>query len=196
MANELTGTFPPDLPGTVVAWRSWRSLKRWVLVWLWYLNVLYWVAFLYLPREEAIWVIASYLAVGPFIATLVAMQRGLTRLSGLIHLPWVPLTAYLGLRLFTDQLGPAVSTQHGALYAYWLHLVFWSTLACLALDTADVVRWLLGERYVMGTPLAAAHDASRLAPEWARPARPATADQENPAPRPPKAPSTEETHAT
>jgi len=154
----------PSLPLRTVALRSWWSMKTWVMVWLWYLNVLYWVGFFYLARPEAFWAIMAYLAVGPFVIALVSRQRGLTRLTGLIHLPWVPLLVYLWLRLFTDGLGPAPTPAGDPLYYFWIQLVFWSTLVCVALDIVDVMRWLAGERYVLGSPAAAAAGASKLAP--------------------------------
>lgn len=164
MHAQAAETFPAELSHGQVAWRSWRSIKPTVMVWLWYLNALYWVGFIYLPRPEALWVITAYLAVGPMVFVLIVLQRGLTRLSGLIHLPWVPLTVYLILRLYTDSLGPALSTSDGTFYMVWLHVLLASTVICLVLDVVDVIRWFAGERYVLGTPAAAACGASRLAP--------------------------------
>ena len=165
MPDALPKTFPREMPLSNVAWHSWRSIKNPVMVWLWYLNVLYWVGFFYLPRPEACWVIMGYLAVGPMVYVMVKRQRGLTRLAGLIHLPWVPLSAYLGLRLYTDLLGPALTDDQDA-YTSWLQILLFSTLICLALDIVDVIRWLSGERYVLGTPAAHARGASKLAPQW------------------------------
>ena len=165
MSNASLAAFDSSLPLGTVALRSWKSMKTPVMVWLWYLNALYWVGFLYLPRPEAVWALAAYFAVGPLIAAMIISQRGLTRLAGLIHLPWVPLTAYLGLRLFTDLLGAPLAAADDAVYYFWMQLVFWSTLACISLDAIDVVRWLRGERYVLGTPAAAERGASKLAPQ-------------------------------
>lgn len=142
---------------------SWLSMKTGVMAWLWYLNVLYWVAFFQTDRPEAFWAAISYVAVGPILVAMVWWQRGLTRLTGLIHLPWVPFTGYLGLRLFTDVLSPASSMADGTLYYLWLHVVFWSTLICVGFDVIDVVRWLAGEHYVLGSPAAYAAGASKLA---------------------------------
>lgn len=155
--------FPSDLPLATVAWRSWLSIKPAVMAWLWYLNALYWVGLFYLPRAEALWVVLAYFAVGPLVVVMVRSQRGLTRLAGLIHLPWVPLIVYLGLRLYTDLLGPALLAADDPWYYYWLQVVFFSTVICVVLDVVDVVRWLAGERYVLGTPAAAARGASGLA---------------------------------
>jgi hypothetical protein len=161
--NALAGEFDRAWPLTKAAYRSWSSMKTGVMVWLWFLNLLYWVAFAYWPRAEAVGVIVAYLAVGPLILWSLRRHRGLTRLSGLIHVPWVPFAAYLGLRLFSDQLGPRLSMEHDVLYYVWLQAVFFSTVVCLAFDAVDVVRWIAGERYVLGTPAAAAAGASKLA---------------------------------
>ena len=160
---EPVGTFDPSLPLYKVAYRSWASMKPGVMAWLWYLNAIYWIAFLYWPRGEAAGALASYLAVSLLIAWMISSQRGLTRLTGLIHLPWVPFVAYLGIRLFSDVLGERLSIEGDALYYIWLQIVFWSTSMCLVLDALDVVRWLAGERYVLGTPAAEEAGASRLA---------------------------------
>lgn len=143
--------------------RSWLSMKNGVMAWLWYLNVLYWAAFFQPGRAEAFWAALSYVAVGPILVLMVWRQGGLTRLTGLIHLPWLPFTGYLGLRLFTDALGPASSMADGTFYHLWLHGLFWSTLICLGFDVVDVIRWLAGERYVLGSPAAHAAGASKLA---------------------------------
>jgi len=157
------------------AFHSWLSMKTGVMVWLWYLNVLYWVAFFQPGRPEAFWAAISYVAVGPILVAMVWWQRGLTRLTGLIHLPWVPFTGYLGLRLFTDVLGPAPSMgssmAEGRFYFLWLHAVFWSTLICVGFDVIDVIRWLAGERYVLGSPEAHAAGASKRARPGAIPSR-------------------------
>lgn len=163
MTFAPSGKFDPALPTGVVAFRSWRAMKTWVAVWLWYLNFIYWVAFFYLSHNEAHWAALSYVAVGPLIFFLIIRQRGLSRLSGLIHLPWLPFAAYLALRLFSDFLGPRLTPDADAFYYYWLQIVFWSTALCLAFDVVDVARWLGGDRDIIGSPAAAAKGASKLA---------------------------------
>ncbi|NOX51679.1 MAG: hypothetical protein GXP16_14275 [Gammaproteobacteria bacterium] len=165
MNTATRQVFDSSTPTHVAAFQSWRSMKTWVAIWLWYLNVLYWVGFFSLSRPEAVWAVISYLAVGPLIVLMITQQRGLTRLAGLIHVPWVPFTFYLGLRLFSDVLGPSLSIQDGTFYYLWLQLMFWSTLVCIGLDVMDVKRWFAGERYVLGTPAAFEVGASKLAPE-------------------------------
>ena len=159
----LKGSFDSNISTGRAALQSWLSMKNWVMAWLWYLNALYWVGLLFLDRAEAKWALVSYVAIGPIIAIMVVSQRGLTRLSGLIHIPWLVFTVYLGLRLYTEALGPRVNfATEGIFYGIWLSVVFWSTLICVVLDMADIVRWLKGERYVLGTPAAYAAGASKL----------------------------------
>lgn len=159
MSKPSPGIFDPNLPLSHVAWLSWSSMKPWVMAWLWYLNILFWMTFYYLPRLEAIWALVAYFAVGPLVWAMVASQRGLTRLSGLIHLPWVPFVIWLGWRLYTDTI---LAGPDEGLYMLWLHVLFVSVVICLVLDVIDVVRWWNGERYVLGTPAAAKAGASRL----------------------------------
>ena len=153
--------FDDSVPLNTAIFRSWSSMKTPVMVWLWSLNVVYWIAFYYLPRPEAVWALVSYLAVGPMIFFMTRAQRGLTRLTGLIHLPWVPYAGYLAFRLFGDPAGPAWADD--PVYYAWLQIMLWSTLVCLVLDIYDVARWFSGQRFVLGTPAAHAAGASKLA---------------------------------
>lgn len=163
MTGTAQASFDASVPTGAAIFRSWKAMKTPVMIWLWYLNALYWVGFAYLAREEAVWVVAAYFAVAPIVTAMAIAQRGLTRLSGLIHLPWVPLVVYLFLRLFTDTLGPALTPAADGFYYWWLQVTLWSTAICVALDILDVIRWIGGERYVLGTPEAAAAGASKLA---------------------------------
>ena len=94
--------------GTAI-YRSWASMNTGVMIWLWYLNAIYWLALLYPSEPEALWALVAYVSIAPIIAVIAIGQRGLTRLSGLIHVPWLLYTIYLFLRLFTDVLGPALT---------------------------------------------------------------------------------------
>ena len=163
MTKELSANFDSALPLHAAAYRSWSSIKPAVMAWLWYLNAIYCIGFFYIPRPEAVWALTSYLAVGPLIVWTIARHRGLTRVSGLIHLPWAPFALYLGVRLFSNALGPPLSWRSDAIYYLWLHVVFSSTCICLAFDAWDLMRWRRGERFVLGTPAAAAAGASKLA---------------------------------
>lgn len=151
----------PLSPGRRI-WRSWLSMKPWVKTWLFFLNGVFLAGLLFPAQPLTLWVLAAYLASGPLLAGIMIWQGGLTRLLGLAHLiPWTPLAVYLALRLTGDAVGPRVGLEtHGNLY--WWVLVLLATLAvCLVFDVYDVVRWIRGERFVLGTPEAARRGASR-----------------------------------
>jgi hypothetical protein len=143
-------------------WLSWLAMKPAVKAWLFFLNAVF-LSALFFPMEPlTAWVLAAYLASGPLLAAFMVAQRGLTRLLGIAHLiPWIPLSAYLVLRLSTDVAGPRVDpAAQGSLFLYVVVLL--GTLSiCLGLDVYDVVRWMRGERYVLGTPEAERAGASR-----------------------------------
>ena len=162
MTKQLRDSFDASIPLGTVIFRSWASMKNGVMAWLVYLNALYLAGFFFLDHAEAVWALISYASIGPIIVVMFVSQRGLTRLAGLIHIPWLCYLIYLALRLFTDSAG--ASSPTGGLFDYWIQMVFWSTLVCVAFDIWDVYRWTFKhERYVLGTPAAAAADASKLA---------------------------------
>lgn len=161
--NNLTATFGSSIPTGQAAMQSWLAIKNRVMIWLWYLNILYWLGFFFLPHAEAFWALISYAAIGPIVGAMIIKQRGLSRLSGLIHIPWLIFSIYLGLRLYSGALGPAVTANaEEPLYVVWLYVVFWSTFVCILLDIFDVGRWFAGEKYILGTPAAHSAGASKL----------------------------------
>ncbi len=131
-------------------------MKTWMMVYLWALNAVYWPAFGRLDQPESQWAAISYIAIAPNLVVMLPLQRGLTRLTGLIHIPWLIYVIWLGLRLFTDLAGSAANSP-------WLQVVFWSTLACVLYDITDVVKWFQGHRYRYGTPVAVTAGASKPA---------------------------------
>lgn len=139
-----------DLGGRIV--RSWASLETWVKMWLFWLNAVFLGALLFVDTPIGRWTVLAYLGAAPFLASMMIAQRGLTRLLGLAHLlPWAPLLAYLLLRVATGRLGPQLtSTSDPALFGYVCLLLLTLTV-CLGFDFYDVVRWLRGERYVLGS---------------------------------------------
>ena len=164
MTDRRDDAFDPSIPLGTAVFRSWSSMKNPVMAWLIYLNILYLFGFFFLDHDEAMWALVSYVAIGPLIVVMFISQRGLTRLTGLIHLPWLAYVVYLAIRLFTDWAGAAVDTGDGTFFFYWIQLVFWSTAICVAFDMWDVYRWTFKrERFVLGTPAAAASNASKLA---------------------------------
>lgn len=141
---------------------SWRSMKTWVKAWLFFLNGVFLASVIFLDHPVGRWTLAAYLAAGPLLAAMLVIQRGLTRLLGLAHLvPWTPLVVYLALRLGTDRLGPPITPEGDPALFAWTALLLASTVVCLAFDVWDLVRWVRGERYVLGTGEAARAGASK-----------------------------------
>jgi hypothetical protein len=138
--------------------RSWLGMKTWVKVWLFVLNGVFLTAFAFSRDPIAFWTLAAYVASGPLLLAMMRAQGGLTRLLGVAHLvPWLPLVAYLGARLGTAAAGPRiVPAADPGLFAYVVVLLA-SVGVCLAFDVWDVVRWMRGERFVLGSR--AAHEA-------------------------------------
>ncbi|MDZ4863799.1 MAG: hypothetical protein SGJ01_10355 [Gemmatimonadota bacterium] len=144
---------------------SWLSLKPWVKCWLFFLNAVFLAAFAFAADPAARWILLAYAASGPLLAWLMVRQRGLTRLLGVAHLvPWAPLLVYIALRLSSELVGPAVTLAVEPFLAGYLYILLACLTVCLALDAWDVVRYLRGERYVLGSPEAVRRGASRPGP--------------------------------
>lgn len=171
------------LPDDWSVWRanfaSFRSMKTWVQVWLVLLHALFVAALAFVEYPSARWILIGWLASMPLIGVFMVVQRGLTRLLAVAHLiPWTPLWVYLVLRLTTDVAGPRVAAaQEPALFGYLVAMVV-ALGVCLAFDVIDTIRWIRGERYVMGSEWAVEVGASRPADglggdrQGRRPARP------------------------
>lgn len=154
------GEFNSSVPTHSAIFRSWKSMKTWVMIWLWSLNAIYWPAFFWLDRVEARFALLAYFSILPFAAAIAVPQRGLTRLSGVMHLPFLVLVLWLSTRIF--------SNTYESLYGVWLQTLFWATTICVAFDIIDVIRWFRGERYRLGTPDAVEMHASKAA-NWTDP---------------------------
>lgn len=145
---------------------SWLSMKPWVKTWLFFLNTVFLAAFAFLEDPAPKWILLAYAASGPLLAWIMVKQRGLTRLLGAAHLvPWVPLLIYIILRLTSNIVGPTVSLAVMPFLAGYLYLLLTCLVVCLSLDAWDVIRYVRGERYVLGSPDAVRADASRPSPE-------------------------------
>lgn len=145
---------------------SWLSMKPWVKAWLFFLNAVFLAAFAFLEDPAAKWILLAYAASGPLLGWFMVKQRGLTRLLGVTHLvPWMPLMVYIVLRLISDVVGPTVSFTVVPFLAGYLYLLLACLVVCLSLDAWDVVRYVGGERYVLGSPDAVQAGASRPSPE-------------------------------
>lgn len=142
--------------------RSWLALKTWVKAWLFLLNLVFLGSILFLHDPAGWWTLIAYLAAGPLLLGMMRYQRGLTRLLGLAHLvPWIPLVVYLSLRLSTRLAGPRLTPGEDPVLFTYVLLVLVTVGVCLAFDAYDVVRWIRGERFVMGSEEAHRAGASR-----------------------------------
>lgn len=151
-----------NLAGKITA--SWLSMKRWVKWWLFGVNALFLLAVVLWPTSIARFTLAAYLASGPWLLAIMIHQRGLTRLLGVAHLvPWLPLGAYLVIRLGSDIAGPQLSRTATPAEWWYAAALFTMTAICLAIDVVDVWRWFRGERYRLGSLNAARAGASSLA---------------------------------
>lgn len=139
---------------------SWLAMKTWVKIWLYFLNAVFLSAFAFWPSVESKVILAAFVASGPLLAFGMVRQRGLTRLLGLAHLiPWLPLVAYLAVRLAGDG---AVTDPALRLY---MEVLLATVMLCLVADAYDVWRWYRGERFILGSDQAVDAGASRRAPE-------------------------------
>lgn len=143
---------------------SWVSMKRWIKIWLFALNGLFLAATMFLYDPAANLILAAYVASGALLASIVIWQRGLTRLLGFGHLlPWLPLVAYLGLRLGTEAAGPRISPDVSPVLFGYISTLLIALVVCLVLDAHDCWRWWRGERYRLGSKNAAIAGASARA---------------------------------
>ena len=95
------------------------------------------VPLFFLGRLEAQIVTATLLASVVLMTALTALS-GFTRLLGLGHVLWFPLLWFLWTRL--DQI-PA-----DMFFGVWLRVVMTLNALSLVIDTADVIRYIAGDR--------------------------------------------------
>jgi len=91
----------------------------------------------FLGRLEAQVVLAAFLASFLSMIALTAIS-GFTRLLGLGHVFWIPLLWFLWTRL--DE------TPSDTFFGLWLRVLITLNALSLVIDTADVIRYITGER--------------------------------------------------
>lgn len=116
-----------------------RHVARMPMPWPLWVVVLFaanMTAVVFLPRVEA-WVVLGGLGIGALAQMGLFARVGFVRLLGLGHVHWLPMVVWLSGRLnvTTD---PAMR--------WWMLSVIAVCGVSLAIDTADVVRYLRGER--------------------------------------------------
>lgn len=142
LGRETTGLTTSGL------WRrlgqSWSAMPLWVKLWLFALNGVFLAALAFWPAPLAGMTLLAYVASGPFLLGMAALQGGLIRALGLAHLAtYTPLLLWL--------LPQAGVGGPEAIYA----LVLSAALAiCLGFDLWDLVRYLRGDRAPLGFPAA------------------------------------------
>ena len=91
----------------------------------------------FLPRVEASATLGAFV-VSVGLMTLLTHWTGFSRLLGLGHVFWVPLSFFLWTRL-----GSAHTDEP---FGLWIRGVIALNAISLLLDAGDVIRWLAGER--------------------------------------------------
>lgn len=131
---------------------SWWSLPRWVKIWLFALNAVFLTGIAFWEEDVARIVLAAWVGTGPLLAAFMIVQRGLTRLLGVAHLiPWIPMVLYLELRLIGSTVGPQISWEAAPALFAWVLILLAFTYVCLAFDVYDLLRWVRGERWRIGS---------------------------------------------
>lgn len=122
--------------------QSWLALPVSVKLWLFFLNAAFLTALAFWPSDLALVSIVAYVATGPVLMAVIVLQGGLTRATGLGHLPpWLPLAAYLATQ-------SNLSTPQGF---YALSLLSVVSIS-LVFDLWDLIRFARGERAIF-TPM-------------------------------------------
>jgi hypothetical protein len=144
--------------------RSWLGMKTWIKVWLIGLNAIFIAAIAFIDRGHLmLWTLVVYIACAPYLFVVMDAQKGLSRVLGIAHIvPFTPLLAYVLIRLSADTaLGAHVTWAHDPAYAVYLLVLAAALIFCLFFDYYDFVRWLRGERYLIGSQEAAARGVSK-----------------------------------
>ena len=145
---------------------SWKSMKLWVKIWLFYLNAIFiFCIFFWGDHEVITWILVAYLGSGPYLMSIIIPSGGLSRVLGLAHIvPWTPLCIYILLLLITPKTLHVRHLDTSTSGSFIIYLVIFSAsiMISLCFDYYDVYRWLKGERYILGSKEAAAAGASQL----------------------------------
>ncbi len=92
---------------------------------------------LFLQRVEAQAVLAAMM-IGAMLMSLLTARFGFSRILGLGHILWIPLVGWLAFRLGQIPADDA--------FGMWIRGVMLLNTVSLVIDTADVVRFVTGDR--------------------------------------------------
>lgn len=123
-------------------WQSYRRLPLWVQLWVALVLVPVNAASLvFLGAPMGAWV--AVMAVGAMLLNgmIMLVERGFSKMMALPHvLIWTPLVVLILWLLAKGDIAPG--------YARYLMVLLAVDLFSLALDYADTVKWLKGERHI------------------------------------------------
>lgn len=125
-------------------WHSLVGLPHWVKLWLIILMGVNMSSLWFIDSDIGRWTLITFLVIGMFNLPMAYFQNGLTRLLSFPHLLWFGLLAYLGVQLWGQE-----ALQIGALRNYAIAVFLINTIS-LGFDTVECIRWMQGEREVLG----------------------------------------------
>jgi len=91
----------------------------------------------FLPEPEAAWTLAAF-ATAAMTQMIMFSRLGFVRILGVAHFLWFPLVVWICARIDT--------VPHGGSMYWWMVSVVVLNSLSLAIDVADVGRYLVGER--------------------------------------------------
>ncbi len=120
--------------------RDLAAAPPWVGLWVNFMSLMLALSIPFaVKRVEARWALLVMALSMPAMIALYSLV-GYGRLLGLVHVViWTPFVIYLWRRRGEWRFRETLSGK-------WIALLFATMIVSLALDYADVVRWLLGDR--------------------------------------------------
>jgi hypothetical protein len=106
-------------------------------VWGWWLVAVNGASLAFISTVEA-QVVLAVTVVAVLLQSLVYQKIGFTRILGITHYAWIPMFAWLRMRLDHILLNQPL--------AMWLTVLLATNTASLVIDTIDAARFLRGER--------------------------------------------------
>ena len=125
-------------------WHSIIGLPHWVKLWLLALITTNMASLWFLDSGVGRWTAITFLIIGLLNLPIAYLQNGLSRLLSFPHLIWFVLLGYLATQLWGQG-----ALQSGALRNYAM-TVFAINAISLGFDTVECLRWLKGQREILG----------------------------------------------
>ena len=129
------------IAGLVKIMNGIRKSPNYTIVWVaWLIGINLLVPIFFWNHPEARVIAVVFLAGGTLMGYLTT-ETGFSRLLGLGHVFWYPLLIWLALRM---EMFPAAES-----FGLWIRVLMVTNAISLVIDTADVIRWLRGDRAEM-----------------------------------------------